>query len=111
MLLPWRAGLLRQRALTQHPDRCCLWASQTGNAEDFAAKLGEQLGGAQLRSMNDTALSDLADAGDVVIVTSTFGDGGPPDNGADFWERLGVAGGAEPVRCAVRRAGDRGPVL
>ena len=86
-----------------------LWASQTGNAEEFAGKLGGRLSGARLHAMDDVDLADLADAGEVVIVTSTFGDGGPPDNGADFWERLESpeAPSLDGVRYAVLGIGDR----
>ncbi|KLI08695.1 molybdopterin oxidoreductase [Mycolicibacterium conceptionense] len=65
-----------------------LWASQTGTAEEFAAGLAGRIDGASLVNMDDLALADLAAARDVLVVTSTFGDGGPPDNGADFWNRL-----------------------
>ena len=80
-----------------------LWASQTGNAEEFAGRVAERLEGAQLVNMNDVTLPDLAAARDVLIVTSTFGDGGPPDNGADFWDRLARQRrtGASPA-CATR---------
>ena len=86
-----------------------LWASQTGNAEGFAASIGDRLGGARLRQMDDTEVSELVTAGDVVIVTSTFGDGGPPDNGADFWNRLAApdAPSLTGVRYAVLGIGDR----
>ncbi|MDY6996068.1 MAG: bifunctional nitrate reductase/sulfite reductase flavoprotein subunit alpha [Actinomycetota bacterium] len=86
-----------------------LWASQTGNAEDFAGQLGEQLGGARLAAMDDVALSDLGQAGRVVVVTSTFGDGGPPDNGVDFWERLSSADAPslEGLQYTVLGIGDR----
>ncbi|MGQ9349205.1 bifunctional nitrate reductase/sulfite reductase flavoprotein subunit alpha [Mycolicibacterium gilvum] len=86
-----------------------LWASQTGNAEEFAGSLGERLGGARLRAMDDTDLTELSHAGEVVIVTSTFGDGGPPDNGAAFWERLGSADAPtlDGVRYTVLGIGDR----
>jgi NADPH-dependent sulfite reductase flavoprotein alpha-component len=86
-----------------------LWASQTGNAEEFAGALGGRLRGARLRAMDDVALSDLSEAGEVVIVTSTFGDGGPPDNGAGFWERLQEpqAPSLAGVRFAVLGIGDR----
>ncbi|MGW4351231.1 molybdopterin-dependent oxidoreductase [Nocardia sp. NPDC004582] len=67
-----------------------LWASQTGTAEDLAAALTTHLvesGFApRLLDMDSAELSDLT--GDVLVISSTFGDGGPPDNGADFWERL-----------------------
>ncbi|MGV9928434.1 molybdopterin-dependent oxidoreductase [Nocardia rhamnosiphila] len=68
-----------------------LWASQTGNAEDFAATAAARLTESGLRprllDMDSCALDVLT--GDVLVVTSTFGDGGPPDNGAGFWTRLG----------------------
>lgn len=86
-----------------------LWASQTGNAEEFAGRLGGRLAGARLRAMDDVDLADLTDAGEIVIVTSTFGDGGPPDNGADFWERLESpqAPSLDGVRYSVLGIGDR----
>ncbi|MGW4242685.1 molybdopterin-dependent oxidoreductase [Nocardia sp. NPDC004722] len=67
-----------------------LWASQTGTAEDLAAALTTYLLDSgiepRLLDMDSAELSDLT--GDVLVISSTFGDGGPPDNGADFWERL-----------------------
>ena len=86
-----------------------LWASQTGNAEEFAGKLGDRLEDARLQAMDDVELSDLADAEKVLIVTSTFGDGGPPDNGADFWERLESpdAPSLAGLRYSVLGIGDR----
>lgn len=86
-----------------------LWASQTGTAEEVAARLARRLGDSQLVNMDDVPLSRLASARDVLVVTSTFGDGGPPDNGAAFWDRLG-APDAPPlsgVRYAVLGIGDR----
>ncbi|MGW5141503.1 molybdopterin-dependent oxidoreductase [Nocardia beijingensis] len=67
-----------------------LWASQTGTAEEFAAAVAAHLAEHDFTPR----LSDLdscdpgALQGDVLVVSSTFGDGGPPDNGADFWDRL-----------------------
>ncbi|MDX1893216.1 bifunctional nitrate reductase/sulfite reductase flavoprotein subunit alpha [Mycolicibacterium sp. 050158] len=86
-----------------------LWASQTGNAEGFASTVADGLGGARLVNMDDASVEDLVAAGDVVIVTSTFGDGGPPDNGTDFWGRLGAedAPALDGVRYAVLGIGDR----
>ena len=85
-----------------------LWASQTGNAEDFATRLAERIGGSQLVNMDDVVLSDLV-ARDVLVITSTFGDGGPPDNGADFWGRLDSpeAPALTGIRYAVLGIGDR----
>jgi sulfite reductase (NADPH) flavoprotein alpha-component len=86
-----------------------LWASQTGNAEEFAARLAGRLGGSQLVNMDDMPLAELAAAGDVLVITSTFGDGGPPDNGAGFWDRLHAADAPvlDGVRYAVMGIGDR----
>ncbi len=86
-----------------------LWASQTGTAEDFAARLAERIGGAQLVNMDDLVLADLAAARDVLVVTSTFGDGGPPDNGVEFWQQLDSpeAPGLKGIRYAVLGIGDR----
>ncbi|ULE32152.1 bifunctional nitrate reductase/sulfite reductase flavoprotein subunit alpha [Mycobacterium sp. IDR2000157661] len=86
-----------------------VWASQTGNAEQFASRLAERLGRASLVNMDDLALTDLAAAGEVLVVTSTFGDGGPPDNGATFWHRLDAADAPAltGVRYAVLGIGDR----
>ncbi|MDG3008746.1 molybdopterin-dependent oxidoreductase [Rhodococcus sp. D2-41] len=68
------------------------WASQTGNAEEFAAECAEQLRAAgtavDLIEMADCDIATLESARELLIVTSTFGDGDSPDNGSDFWARL-----------------------
>ncbi|MER5177516.1 bifunctional nitrate reductase/sulfite reductase flavoprotein subunit alpha [Streptomyces sp. NPDC002896] len=69
-----------------------LWASQTGNAEDFAAATAERLAATghktTLAGMDDTDLRALPPGADVLLITSTFGDGDAPDNGAGFWDTL-----------------------
>ena len=72
-------------------------------------RLARRLGDSQLVNMDDVPLSRLAAARDVLIVTSTFGDGGPPDNGGGFWHRLGApdAPALDGVRYAVLGIGDR----
>jgi len=59
--------------------------------------------------MDDMPLAELAAARQVLVITSTFGDGGPPDNGAGFWDRLHSADAPalEGVRYAVLGIGDR----
>lgn len=86
-----------------------LWASQTGTAEEFAARLAGRITGARLITMNDVSLDDVAAAENVLFVTSTFGDGGPPDNGAEFWDRLSGADAPalHGVRYSVLGIGDR----
>ncbi|MFI7099369.1 molybdopterin-dependent oxidoreductase [Streptomyces sp. NPDC050161] len=73
-------------------DVLVLWASQTGNAEEAAAAAARRLADsgrtAHLLSMDDAAPSALSEATDLLLVTSTSGDGDAPDNGAGFWESL-----------------------
>lgn len=68
------------------------WASQTGNAEAFAqvcaASLREAGRGARLVELNDLPVAELAGIGDLLVVTSTFGDGDAPDNGTAFGRAL-----------------------
>ena len=68
-----------------------LWASQTGTAEDVARTVAHRLTDAgctpRVVAMDD-ALDDLPRHADVVLVTSTFGDGDAPDNGTALWELL-----------------------
>ncbi|MGW2595570.1 molybdopterin-dependent oxidoreductase [Streptomyces sp. NPDC001515] len=69
-----------------------LWASQTGNAEEFAAAAADRLTAtghrAALLGMDDTDLRTLPPSADLLLITSTFGDGDAPDNGAGFWSAL-----------------------
>ena len=89
-----------------------LWASQTGNAEEVASiahgRLTEAGQTASLRSMADAAPGTLPSCADLLIITSTFGDGDAPDNGAGFWQSLAAADVArfEDVRYAVLALGD-----
>ncbi|MFD4277968.1 bifunctional nitrate reductase/sulfite reductase flavoprotein subunit alpha [Streptomyces cyaneofuscatus] len=89
-----------------------LWASQTGNAEEFAAGAAARLTGAgrtpELLPMADVYPADLGGDTDVLLVTSTFGDGEAPDNGAGFWQSLCApdAGRMEGIRYAVLAFGD-----
>ncbi|MGL4257224.1 MAG: molybdopterin dinucleotide binding domain-containing protein, partial [Microbacterium sp.] len=76
-----------------------LWGSQTGNAEDVAATCAATLTArgipARSVSMVDMSLADLAAVRRLLVVTSTFGDGGPPDNAAGLWREL--SGDAVPA--------------
>jgi sulfite reductase alpha subunit-like flavoprotein len=86
-----------------------LWASQTGTAEELAAEAAEQLSESgcapRLMEMNSCELTDLT--GDALVITSTFGDGGPPDNGAEFWDLLsGSTIRLTELRYAVFAIGD-----
>ncbi|MFE9450851.1 molybdopterin-dependent oxidoreductase [Streptomyces sp. NPDC006739] len=89
-----------------------LWASQTGNAEDVAAATAERLtaGGhaATLVAMDEADPAALPSDADLLLITSTFGDGDAPDNGTGFWDTLAAPGigRLEGRRYAVLALGD-----
>ncbi|MEU2336919.1 bifunctional nitrate reductase/sulfite reductase flavoprotein subunit alpha [Streptomyces sp. NPDC013172] len=89
-----------------------LWASQTGNAEDFAATTAERLTSrghtASLVAMDEADPAALPGGADLLLITSTFGDGDAPDNGAGFWDGLAAldAGRLTGRRFAVLAFGD-----
>ncbi|MFF1925879.1 molybdopterin-dependent oxidoreductase [Streptomyces sp. NPDC058221] len=72
-----------------------LWASQTGNAEEFAMATADRLTAtghrARLVGMDEADPRTLPPAADLLLITSTFGDGDAPDNGSGFWEALTAA--------------------
>lgn len=79
-------------AAAQRAPIVVLWASQTGNAEELAADVAAKLGQVQLpvalHEMNDVSVADLPATAELLLITSTTGDGEPPDNGAAFWREL-----------------------
>ncbi|MFJ1864491.1 molybdopterin-dependent oxidoreductase [Streptomyces sp. NPDC088097] len=105
-------------ALAAAPDRpvtrptVVLWASQTGNAEGLAASIATELGAhgapVSVHSMADHDPAALTPGTDLLVVTSTFGDGEAPDNGAAFWDSLEAADAPrlDDVRYAVLALGD-----
>ncbi|WP_243652763.1 bifunctional nitrate reductase/sulfite reductase flavoprotein subunit alpha [Novosphingobium sp. PhB165] len=89
-----------------------LWASQTGNVETFAQACAGQLKQARhdvrLLAMDAVKPAELADAGAVLLIASTFGDGDAPDNGGQFWSALTEAAAPrlEGLRYSVLAFGD-----
>ncbi|MCX4505803.1 molybdopterin-dependent oxidoreductase [Streptomyces anulatus] len=89
-----------------------LWASQTGNAEEVAATAARTLAAEGYRTtllgMDDGTPDALPSPADLLVVTSTFGDGDAPDNGSGFWESLNAPGAPrlEGARYAVLALGD-----
>ncbi|MFJ4168912.1 molybdopterin-dependent oxidoreductase [Paenarthrobacter sp. NPDC089714] len=74
------------------PPVLVVWASQTGNAEEFAAQCATELTAsgrpADLRCMDDVDVLTLASVAELLVVTSTTGDGEAPDNGSSFWDAI-----------------------
>ncbi|MFG3280416.1 molybdopterin-dependent oxidoreductase [Streptomyces sp. NPDC048111] len=89
-----------------------LWASQTGNAEEFARSAVGRLTGlgrpVDLLPMMEVDPSQLRPDTDLLMLTSTFGDGDAPDNGTDFWHALSAPDAtlAQGLRYAVLAFGD-----
>ncbi|MBM7442261.1 bifunctional nitrate reductase/sulfite reductase flavoprotein subunit alpha [Streptomyces sp. HB132] len=108
----------RPDGTTQVPDAVpgrqivVLWASQTGNAEVVAAAAARRLTAegrtVTLLGMDDRPLESLPRTADLLVVTSTFGDGEAPDNGSGFWQSLNGADTPrlDGVRYAVLALGD-----
>lgn len=98
--VPWRAPIV------------VLWASQTGTAEEFAASCVARLGEAGLpvvmHGMEEFAPADLPTTRELLLVTSTTGDGEPPDNGSGLWDVLSsdTAPRLTEMRYAVIAFGD-----
>ncbi|MGW6141490.1 molybdopterin-dependent oxidoreductase [Streptomyces sp. NPDC055140] len=101
-----------QRAGSGGREVVVLWASQTGNAEEFAAITADRLTAAghrtALMGMDATDPGTLPATADLLLITSTFGDGDAPDNGAGFWEALTAPDSSrlEGRRYAVLAFGD-----
>ncbi|WP_347505382.1 bifunctional nitrate reductase/sulfite reductase flavoprotein subunit alpha [Pseudomonas anguilliseptica] len=98
-------------ALATNPAVTLLWASQTGNAEALAERLAANLSEAgvavALSCMADYPPQQLASAGSVLLLSSTFGDGDAPDNGQAFWNALQASDlRLENLRYAVLALGD-----
>jgi sulfite reductase (NADPH) flavoprotein alpha-component len=110
--VPAQAGAPAAGAAVPTRRLVILWASQTGNAEEFAATAAAHLTQAgrtpELLPMTDASPAHLTAGTDLLIITSTFGDGDAPDNGADFWQALSApeAGRLEGIRYAVLAFGD-----
>ena len=90
-----------------------LFGSQTGSAEGLAkrvAKESQTRGFApKILALNDYEQANLAAGGKAVIISSTWGDGEPPDNAVNFWSWLSAesAPRLENLHFAVLGLGDK----
>ncbi|MDE0826705.1 MAG: flavodoxin domain-containing protein [Akkermansiaceae bacterium] len=69
-----------------------LWGSQTGTAEGVAKKMAKKLSAEghvpTVVDMAEFECEGLSALTHVLIITSTYGEGEPPDNAADLYEAL-----------------------
>ena len=89
-----------------------LWASQTGNSEALSERLQAELTlsgiTAQSICMDDYPPGELGKQTSIIFISSTYGDGEPPDNGRGFWDFLSEdsAPRLQHLRYAVCGLGD-----
>ncbi|XP_015598208.1 nitric oxide synthase, salivary gland [Cephus cinctus] len=79
------------RALSRRIKATVLFGTETGKSQMYAEKLGTLLGHAfhsQVLSMADYDISNIEHEALLVVVTSTFGNGDPPENGEAFAQNL-----------------------
>ncbi|XP_071050182.1 nitric oxide synthase, salivary gland isoform X2 [Onthophagus taurus] len=79
------------RALSRRIKATVLYATETGKSEGYAKKLGEIFGhafNAQVYCMSDYDISSIEHEALLLVVTSTFGNGDPPENGEEFAKNL-----------------------
>ncbi|KAB0794374.1 hypothetical protein PPYR_11213 [Photinus pyralis] len=79
------------RALSRRIKATVLYATETGKSESYAKKLCELLGhafNAQVYCMADYDISSIEHEALLLVVTSTFGNGDPPENGEEFARTL-----------------------
>ncbi len=106
------AGLFSRAAEPDGREIVVLWASQTGNAEEVATTVAAELAGAGHRArvlcMADASPRTLPKEADLLLISSTFGDGDAPDNGTGFWSDLASAESSAfaGVRYSVLALGD-----
>lgn len=71
-----------------------LWGSQTGNAQNLAHVIGESLStdfAVSVHDMSELAPEEIGEIKNLIIVTSTYGDGEAPDNASEWMSFLKFA--------------------
>jgi sulfite reductase (NADPH) flavoprotein alpha-component len=90
-----------------------VYGSQTGTCEELAKKFAKEAKkrgfAPTVRDMSEVALAALAQETTLLVITSTYGDGEPPDNAKALHAALGAAGAPQLGQLAfgVCALGDR----
>ncbi|MBK1830964.1 sulfite reductase subunit alpha [Verrucomicrobiaceae bacterium R5-34] len=112
----WLNDFLAQKLADAQPAQgrkiTILWGSQTGNSEVLAKKTGKALAKVgftpNIVDMAEYDHAQLASEEHLLIITSTYGDGDPPDNAMDFhaWLLSDEAPKLENLKYSVLALGD-----
>lgn len=91
-----------------------LFGSQSGNAESYAKKLAKEAAAkgfaARAAGLDSVQAADLSREKNVLIVSSTWGEGDMPDNAQGFWDAINQNGSSpklDGVRYSVLALGDK----
>ncbi|NBV21259.1 MAG: sulfite reductase subunit alpha [Proteobacteria bacterium] len=72
-----------------------LFGSQTGNTENLSKRIAKEAGkrgfAPTVQDLGKYATAQLVSESALLVVTSTYGDGEPPDNAKGFWDFLNSA--------------------
>lgn len=117
------AGLLSQSAagvaslsapVVEKKPVLILFGSQSGNAESLAKKLAKEAAGrgfaARAAGLDSVQPAELVKEKNVLLITSTWGEGDMPDNAAGFWNALNQNGSSPDlagVNFSVLALGDK----
>lgn len=81
-----------QSATEPKPALTIAWGSQTGNAESLAKKFAKTAKSqgfeATVADLEGFDISAVAEGGNLLLVTSTYGEGDPPDNAQSFYDTI-----------------------
>ncbi len=90
------------------------FGSQSGNAESLAKRLAKEAASrgfaAGVAGLDSLQAADLKNHPNLILITSTWGEGEMPDNAAGFWDQLNQNGSSpnlQGVRYGVLALGDR----
>jgi sulfite reductase (NADPH) flavoprotein alpha-component len=103
-------------AMATEPKRplLVLFGSQSGNSEALAKKVGKEAAtrgfAPRVAGLEAVQVADLKSAANVLVITSTWGEGDMPDNALGFWDDLNQNGSSprlDGVSFSVLALGDR----
>ncbi len=106
------AGMAASQAAK--PTLLIAFGSQSGNAESLAKRLAREASGrgfaARAAGLDSLQPADLIKEQNVLLITSTWGEGDMPDNAVSFWDSINQNGSSpklEGVQFSVLALGDK----